>query len=280
KQVWRDYCYNKTVRHKCGEWVNEYVPVKVRCVKECREVCFDPCTCRTTCGRWKRCNTCDGCNSCENSSCEMRCKRVWKDHSWCEQVPCTRKVKETIHEKVPYTVCRKVPYTVVKKVPYTTQRCVRGAYVDDKGVAYDEEGPGRTFKEGASVCTKTPYTVCRQVSEIVKKQIPYTVCRQVCGAYVDEKGVGHDEPGPGRTFKEGAQVCRDVTTTSTRMVRETQVHKVPYTVYQTVSEDCVRQVPVRVCKMVPTTVKKCVPVRTCVMKPCTVHCRVPYTTCE
>src|SRR5262249_4254422 len=152
---------------------------------------------------------------------------------------------------VPYTVTKKVPYTVVEKVPYTVTRCLRGAYVDEKGCAYDCEGPGRCFKEGAQVCTQYTYTVCRNVTEVVKKQVPYTTSRCVCGAYVDEKGCTYDCEGPGRCFKEGAQVCKTYTTTSCRMVQEVCKKQVPVTTYRTVQEVCVKKVPYTTCKMVP-----------------------------
>jgi hypothetical protein len=199
---WKQYCYNKSVKHRCGEWVTEQVcvPHKVRYVEECRDVCFDPCTCQTHCKRWKTCKS-----WCGEGQPEIKCKKVWKSNCYYEQVPCTKWVKETRHERVPYTVCVQVPHKVVK-------------------------------------------------------QVPVTCSRQVCGAYVDEKGVAHDCEGPGRTFKEGAQICRDVCETTTRMVQETVRKQVPVTTYQTVNKVCVKQVPVKVCKMVETTV----------------HCRVPY----
>ena len=39
------------------------------------------------------------------------------------------------------------------KTPVTTyqSRCVKGAYVDDKGVGHEIEATGRTFKEGAFI---------------------------------------------------------------------------------------------------------------------------------
>src|SRR5262249_31130363 len=156
-------------------------------------------------------------------------------------------------------VTKKVPYTVVKKVPYTTCRKETGAWVDANGCGYDCEAPGRTWQCGASVRTKVPYTVTRNVTEVCKKQIPYTVVRELKGAYVDASGQGYDCEGPGRTFQEGANVCTTTTTTTCRMVKETCVKQVPYTVCRNVQETCVKKVPYTVCRMVPTTVKKCVP---------------------
>jgi hypothetical protein len=183
-------------------------------------------------------------------------------------------VKRTVCEQVPYTVCRKVPYQVVEQVPVTTQRNARGAYVDASGTGYESEGPGRCFKEGASANKQVPYTVKRNVTEVVKKQCPYTVVRCVLGAYVDDKGVGHECEAPGRNFREGAMINRDVAVNTTRMVRENVVKQVPYTVCKTINEECVKKVPYTVCRMVPTTV----PVTTTRMVPQEVIRQVPVTT--
>src|SRR5262249_43128018 len=156
------------------------------------------------------------------------CRKVWKEHCVCCQVPCTTYVKRKVCTQVPYTVCKKVPYTVTVKVPYTVCHNLVGAYVDEKGVGYDCEAAGRTFKEGAQICTQVPYTVCKMVTEGCKKQIPYTTTKCICGAWVDEKGVGHDCEAPGRTFKECAQVETSWTTTTCRMVQEVCKKQVPY----------------------------------------------------
>src|SRR5205814_6414804 len=125
----------------------------------------------------------------------VKCRPVKKCHTYCAQVPCTKWVKETVVEKIPYTVCKKVPCTTVQQVPCTTTRNVMGAYVDCNGCTFDCDGPGRCFKEGAQVCTKVPYTVCKTVNEVVKKQVPYTVTRCVKGAYVDCNGQTYDCEG-------------------------------------------------------------------------------------
>ena len=156
-------------------------------------------------------------------------------------------MKECICEKVPYTVCKKVPYTVVKQVPYTVCRMVQETCVK-----------------------KVPYTVCRMEKQIIKKQCPYTVTRCVCGAYVDcaapgaaapacGGGCGYDCPAPGRDFQEGASISRDVCCTTCRMVKETCVKKVPYTVNRTVTQECVKKVPYTVCKMESQVICKQVP---------------------
>jgi len=277
KKVWKQYCYNKTVCKKCGEWVTEQCcePKKMKCVEECRKVCFDPCSCKTECGAWHKCRS-----WCCEAKPEVCCKKVWKSHCITEQVPCTRWVKETVHEKVPYTVCRKVPYTVVKKVTCNVQRSVRGAYVDEKGVGYECEGPGRCFKEGAFVKKQISTPICRTVTEIVKKPVTTYNTRCVKGAYVDEKGCGHECDGPGRTFKECAWIEREVTRNVERCVTENVVEQVPYCSYQNVTEECVKQVPYKVCKMVPYTCMKKVPCTTCEMVTCNKVCKVPYTVTE
>jgi hypothetical protein len=168
----------------------------------------------------------------------------------------------------------------VKKVPYTVCRRVCGAYVDGQGNTYDCAGDGRSFKEGAQVCKQIPYTVTRTVKEVCKKQIPYTVSKTLCGAYVDANGVGHDCEGEGRTFQQGAQVCRDIVSTSCRMVKEQCVKQVPYTVWRTVKEDCVKKVPYTVCRHEKCTVQKQVPYTTCKMVPYTVCVKVPYCVTE
>ena len=156
----------KTVSKKCGECVVEQycVPGKVKhhWVKECGECCFDPCTCQTThkSGKWTR--------VCEKCPDEMRCRKVWKEHTVCESVPCTTYVKECVHEKVPYTVCKKVPHTEIKKVPYCVTRNVQ-----------------------ETIVKKVPYTMTRMESQVIKKSVPYTVVRHVKGAYMDSTGCGH-----------------------------------------------------------------------------------------
>ena len=62
----------------------------------------------------------------------------------------------------------------------------------------------RNFKEGAVARKSVTYPVTRMVTSIEKHSVPYTTSRCVRGAYVDDKGVGHDSDGPGRSFKEGA----------------------------------------------------------------------------
>jgi len=196
---------------------------------------------------------------------------VCKTRTVCETVPCTTYVKECVHEKVPVTVCKKVPYTEVKKVPYTTKRSVCGAYVNAAGETSATEAPGFTFKEGAVHHKKETYETCRTEKETVKKQVPYTVSRCLSGAYVDEKGVAYDTEGPGRTFKEGARIQKEVCCTVCRNVKETCVKKVPYTVCHNEKITVTKQVPYKVCKMVayqttvqvPTKVTECVPTQVC-----------------
>src|SRR5207245_296057 len=120
-------------------------------------------------------------------------------------------------------------------------RRLTGAYVDEQGVAYECDGPGRTFKECAVAKRQVPYTVQRTVREVVKTQVPYTTTRCVRGAYVDDQGVGHENDGPGRHFEECANVKRTQTYTTCRNVVQTRVRKVPYTVYDTVQETCVKK---------------------------------------
>src|SRR5262249_14607419 len=158
------------------------------------------CTCKThhNRGHWQRCQV--------QVPGEVRCRKVWKSETVCEQVPCTRTVKETVCEQVPYTVCKKVPYTVTKQVPYTVRKLV-----------------------AQTVTKQVPYWVCRMVQETCKKQVPYTVSRRVCGAYVDCNGGTFDCEGPGRHFQEGASVCTTCMTTTCRMVPQTRTKKVTYT---------------------------------------------------
>src|SRR5262249_9011530 len=194
---------------------------KHHCWQEtCGEGCFDPCTCKSCYKPGKKVRV-----TCKEPD-QVCTRQVWKKQTVCEQVPCTTYVKECVHCKVPYTVCRKVPYTVVKKVPVTCTRMVTEHCVK-----------------------KVPYTCCHMETQIIKKQIPYTVSRTLCGAYVDAAGKGYDCAGPGREFKEGAQVCVEVPYTTCRMVQEQHVKQVPYTVCRTVTQDCVKKVPYQVCRM-------------------------------
>src|SRR5947209_8004669 len=111
--VCKPVCTMKTVQKKCGEWVTETycVPGKTKTVwqKTCEECCFDPCTCQTVKkpGHWEKCKV--------QCPAETKCRKVWREHTVCEQVPCTTYVKERVCKQVPTTVCKKVPYTVVKQ---------------------------------------------------------------------------------------------------------------------------------------------------------------------
>jgi hypothetical protein len=262
----------KTVTKKCGHWEEEQycVPGKTKRVwsKTCDECCFDPCTCSTHVkkGHWTCCKV-----QCPD---EVRCRKVWKCETRCEVVPCTRTIKECVHEKVPYTVCKKVPITTHKQVPYTVCTMTH-----------------------ETIVKKVPYTVTTMHTEVIRRQVPYQVTRRCMGAWVDtaaasgtpgSAGAGHGSegcatgyecPGPGRTFQCGAYATRTWTTTSTRMVQEVVRKQVPYTVYRTVTEECVKTVPYTVCKMVPHTVKKLVPYTVCEMHQETIVKKVPYTTC-
>src|SRR5262249_19443326 len=213
------------------------------------ECTFDPCTCKTCSkpGRLVRCT--------QPCPAETRCKKVWKEETVCETVPVTRCVKECVHDRVPYTVCKKVPHTCVKKVPYTVTKMVPETVVE-----------------------KVPYKVTRMVSE----RVPYTVQKTVRGCWVDNAGGHHGAAGANAdgtpwTFQEGCSYERTWTTTSTRMVSETQTKQVPVTTWRTVSETCVKTVPYTVTKMVPQTITKTVPVTHVEMVQETCTKRVPYT---
>src|SRR5205085_5677787 len=119
------------------------------------ECCFDPCTCQTV-TKHKRVKVC--CEGCP----KVCTRKVWREHTVCEQVPCTTYVTECVVEKVPYTVCKKVPHTVVKKVPVTVCKTVH-----------------------ETIVKKVPVTVQRTVTEVIHKQVPYTTQRCARGAYVD-----------------------------------------------------------------------------------------------
>ncbi len=279
----------------------------------CGNACSDAC-CRNTCdpccdraGRFLDrfragfhggdcCDPCATSNVCCNSCALVPTRKVWKVRNVCEQVACTTNVTRVVCEKVPYTVCKKVVTNEIKNVPYTVRRNVRGAYVDDKGCAFECDGPGRTFKECAVARKLIPYNVSHMVSTVEKTMVPYTTSRCARGAYVDEKGEGFACEGPGRHFQEGSSYKIAKTYTTCCMVQETRVKKVPYTVYETVIEKQIKKVPYQVCRMVPHTVCKKVPYQVCeiekhmvckkvpytecVQQPYTVRCKVPYTVVE
>ena len=113
----------KTVQKKCGEWCTEQYCVKgqeasglredVRrvlhhlqqrlrkrqrdscgtaksggdCCGTCDSCCFDPCTCQTSpsSGHWRR--------SAARAPDQICTRKVWQEHTVCEQVPCTTYVK-------------------------------------------------------------------------------------------------------------------------------------------------------------------------------------------
>jgi len=288
KQVCTMKCVSKKVKECCEETYCK--PGRTHTVwTEVCDCCVDPCSCKCE-PTVRRVRT-----TCKEPD-QICTRKVWHTNTVNEMVPCTTTVYENVVEKVPFTVTKKVTEVVKKQVPYTTTRQVRGCYVDSKGNNSEAETSGCTFKEGA-VCThQVPYTVQKMVTEVVKKEIPYTVTRCLTGAWVDDKGVGHDTEAPGRNFKEGAQVQTTQTYTTCRNVQETRVKKVQYTVCENVMETCVKNVPYQTCRMVPVqmtkkvsrtvcdiekfTVCKKVPYTVCETVPYTVHCKVPYTVCE
>src|SRR5262249_41905136 len=80
------------------------------------------------------------------------------------------------------------------------------------------------------------------------------------GAYVDQAGCAYPCDGPGRCFKEGAQVCERKPYTVTRMETHVVTKQVPYTVCKMVPHTVRVKVPYTVTECVPTTVCKRVPV--------------------
>ena len=253
----------------------------------CNDPCFDPCACktfhlfdrvRTGGGLGSRlggepCNT--ACNPCPMPT----TRKVWRVRCVTEQVPCTTNVTRCITERVPYPVCKKVRYNETRQVPYTVRRILKGAYVDDKGVAHEGDGPGRSFQNGAVVRKQVPYNVTRNVTTVEKKLVPYTVPRLARGAYVDAQGNTHTSDAPGRTFKEGAKAKITHITTTKKLVQERVVKKVKYTVYENVMETQIKKVPYQTCRMVPHTITKKVPETVCEMQKYTVTKKVAYTEC-
>jgi hypothetical protein len=169
------------------------------------------------------------------------------------------------------------------------------------------------------ITEKVPYTVCRQVKYTEVRNVPYTVRRTVRGAYVDDKGVGHECDAPGRVFKQDAVARKLVPYTVTRNVTTIEKHMVPYTVsrcakgayvddkgeghategpgrvfkekahykvvhnYTTcrmVEECCVKKVQYTVYENICEKQIKRVPYQVCRMVPHTVTKKVAYKVCE
>jgi hypothetical protein len=186
----------------CTEWKN----VQETCVRECvRTVCKPVCEMRTVtrCVRDCHYETCcvpghrslklvrepgccnvDPCSGCTTHSfsswklawCEgpprTKCRKVYTTRQVCEQVPCTRYVKECVVEKVPYTVCKRVAVNTVKKVPYTICKMVQTQ--ETKMVTC------RTCKMVQEVVHKqVPVCTCKYVKEECVRQVPCTVCEKV-----------------------------------------------------------------------------------------------------
>ncbi len=144
-------------------------------------------------------------------------------------------------KSVPYTV-RKLVRTVEKtQVPYTVSRSATGAYADAKGDTHGSDGPGRSFKEGASFKVVTTHTTKKMVTEHLVKKVQYTVNEIVCEKQI--KRIPH-------------QVCR--------MVPHTVTKKVAY----------------QVCEVEKVMVPRKVSYTECVKVPYTVRCKVPYTVVE
>lgn len=80
-----------------------------------------------------------------------------------------------------------------------------------------EQVPCTTFVTKC-VTEQVAYTVCKKVHYNEVRNVQHTVRRNVRGAYVDDKGHGHECDGPGRHFKEGAVAKKLVPYTVTKMV--------------------------------------------------------------
>ena len=132
-------------------------------------------------------------------------------------------------KQVPYQVTRMVTEIQKRQVPFTVTRCVTGAYVDEKGIGYDTEGPGRKFDEKGVI--KTQHQTCTYVQEQKVTKVPYTVCKNVIEEQV--RKVPHC-------------VCK--------MVPETCTRKVPHTICEVQKRVVTEKVATRVCEMKPVTV--------------------------
>jgi hypothetical protein len=307
----------KTVVRRIPETVCEHyvIPGRLRvrldCGKKgdpCNDPCANPCACECPSKRRKKIVP----FRLEREPDRCATRLVTRYRTVCEQVPVTTMVRKCRVEKVPVTICKKVPVTVTKQVPVT---CVR------------------TVTE--TIRKQVPYTVTRMQTEVVRTKVPYTVTRRAMGCWMSpsdaaawKAGRGttggqsivkashnaaanestgsaptpatmpsaSDRPGDGRVFVEGAFVVRDVVYTTTRMVPETRVIRVPYTVTRTIQETHIKKVPYTVCRMVPhkvtrtvqeTTCKlvphecvKHVPTKVCTLQTQVVCVKVPYTVCK
>ena len=204
----------------------------------------------------------------------------------CKKVPLHRRQEGALHglhdgaarpssRRCPYTVTRTVTEVVKKQVPYTVTRCCRGAWVDASGVrpsgngcgnggaAYDCDGPGRTFVEGAQVVRdRRPTPRRRMVPETVRKKVPVHRRGRPCTEECVKTGALHRLPDGAahrqevralHGLRDGAdeRASRRCPTPSATMVPYTVCVKVPYTV-----TECV---PTTVCKKVPVqrAARKC-----------------------
>jgi len=257
------------------------------CRTDCCDPCFDPCACKTfhLADRIRSRLAANACaDNCKGDACGNACGRgpiLGRNACGsCAPVPTTRKVWRVKCITEQVPVTRMVTRFVTESVPFT-------------------------------VCEKVRYTEVRNV--------PTTVRRIARGAYVDDKGVGHDTDAPGRKFTEKAVARKQVPYNVTRMVstmeRKTVVHNVPRvvrgayvddkgkghgadapgrafkegahfdvsrvtTTTRMVQEQRVKKVQHIVNVMVEDRRINRVPYQVCKMVPHTVTKKVPYTVCE
>ena len=134
----KQVCSTKTVSKKCGEWVCESYCVPGKCktqwVKTCDECCFDPCTCQSVSkpGKWVRTKV--------ETPAETRTRKVWKEHTVCEQVPVTTTVKECVHTKG--SLHR------LQEGPLHRHQAGAGLHDADGERDHRQEGPGHGHPDG------------------------------------------------------------------------------------------------------------------------------------
>ena len=281
----------KTVTKKCGECVHRAV-LRARQdqdqsgSKTCDECCFDPCTCCKTAA-----SPASGQRACCKCPDQICCRKVWKNRTVCEQVPCTTTVKrDASARRCPTPSARRCPTpssrrslhghphgarrTSSRRCPTRSPgwrprcassrcptrsparlRCLRGL----QGHGHDCDGPGRTFKEGASVDGRSgPPRPAAWCKERASRRCP-TPSGQTVNEDVRQEGA---LPGLPMVPAHGQEV-------------------VPYTVCDDgPAEVCVKKVPYTVCTMQPYTVCKQVPYTVCKQVPYTVTVQGPYTVTE
>ena len=201
----------------------------------------------------------------------MCCRKVWKHATVCEQVPCTTYVKEMRLRKGSL-------HGLQEGAVHRRQEGALHGLPDGQG-NLRQEGALHGLPMETQVCKKQcPYTVTR-ASAVPTWTVQLLAPRPRLVAPVAAAAVAMTAPPPAAPSRK-VPISRDVCCTTCRMVQETCVKKVPYTVIRTVTAGVRQEGALHRLQDGSQVICKQVPYQVCKMVPYTVHQKVPYTVTE